>query len=285
MIIDTNSLIDKIGLGVCFVELSLSLIVNSFALRLLIKKKRDRKVSDLLIMHLCICEFLYAVWEMVNYSLLLHLKKSKGTVVHVVGEAILFSSIYQSILCVTLDRVLAVRLNIRYRAMVTKRRCLFLLPVLWMISIAVGLLIGLTSERVLLAMWISWDSIAGFTMISGYSYIFIIVVSQRRRFSGTSSLRNQLRLQVPLCIGGTFFCLWLIPDLIINIDRQLYCVWILVLWFANIIFDPMVYVISSHYFRKRKASSYSVQSRSSATSWMSKRSCNEQTSIPLVERK
>ena len=189
-----------------------------------------------------------------------HFKYTKESLTHVIGQTVLFSSIYLSVLCITIDRVLSVGLSFRYRAYVTKRKFYLLVLVMWIISMCMGAVSFLTTRRHLLIFWICFDIISAITIVAGYSYIIYTVHSQRRRFAPNCPRTRRFRYQVPLCIGVTFFCLWLVPDLILNINSNLYCVWILVLWHANIMFDPLVYVL---YSKKRINKEDSTCSKSS----------------------
>ena len=259
MIIDFKSLDSQIGFGICCLALSVSLIANIIALSLL-RMKRQKKVADLLITQLCSSELLYAIWEVVFYSMHFHFKYTKESLSHVIGQTVLFSSIYLSVLCITIDRVLSVGLSFRYRAYVTKRKFYLLVLVMWIISMCMGAVSFLTTRRHLLIFWICFDIISAITIVAGYSYIIYTVHSQRRRFAPNCPRTRRFRYQVPLCIGVTFFCLWLVPDLILNINSNLYCVWILVLWHANIMFDPLVYVL---YSKKKISKDDSTCSKSS----------------------
>ena len=260
MIIDFKSLDSQIGFGICCLELSVSLIANGIALNLL-RKKRERKVADLLITHLCGSEFLFATWELVFYSFHYQLQYTKESRLNVIGQTVLFSSIYQSVLCITIDRVLSVGLSFRYRAFVAKRKLILLLMVVWIISICMGAISFLTTRQHILIFWICFDIISAITIVSGYSYIIYTVRLQKRQFAANCPQTRLFRYQVPLCIGVTFFYLWLVPDLVLNINSDLYCVWILVLWHANIMFDPLVYALHS----QRKISKDSSESSEGPT--------------------
>ena len=251
---DTSSTKDHVGIGIYFLFLSASTVANGVALYLLFNTKK-KKVADLLLIHMCICESLAAMWQIVHNSLAVRHKTGQtltGTPLNLVGEVVIFSSLYQIMICITIDRYLAVKLNLRYRLIVTKYRFFVTSTIIWTLSSLLGVLYALTSMGVYYVIWNVFDAITVATIIICYSYIIWTVHRQKCIFKINSSCRNQFRYHIPLWIGLTFIFLIFIPNLVLTINNNLYGVWFLVIFSFNYCCDPLIYVLSLYCERKRK---------------------------------
>ena len=104
-------------------EVLLALCCLSYALVLIVGQKK-KKVSDVLVMHLCSCElvtviFVYCIdclyfWNVIDF-------RSDATYIWPIYTA-LYISVYQSVVLIVVDRVLAVYLVLKYKVFVTKKQ-------------------------------------------------------------------------------------------------------------------------------------------------------------------
>ena len=240
-----------VGMGILMFLWIASAIANGLALYLLLKTTK-KKVADLLLIHICFWEGLGALWKIVNASLALHQKQLSRSLIHSIGGVVVYVSVCQTLICITIDRFLAVKLNFRYRSMVTKHRFYALLPAIWAISTSLGVLCALTSRKVMYLSWIVMDTITTATLVMSYSYIIITVHRQNRIFKRNSSVRSQFKYKIPLCICLTYLIFIFIPDMIINIKSDLPILWFSVVFSINYCSDPLIYVVFSQCERRQK---------------------------------
>ena len=134
--------IEKVSDWVAFciysLEVLFALCCLSYAL-VLIARQKKRKVSDILVMHLCGCELVTMIfgyckdclhyWKNVN---------NNDNTIHMLLYTVLYTSVYQSVLLIVLDRVLAVYLVLKYNVFVTKKKLAIIFSITWTISLATG---------------------------------------------------------------------------------------------------------------------------------------------------
>ena len=216
-----------IAKGIIISFYAASAFANGVALYLLLKKK-TKKVANLLLLHFCFCEGLGALWEIVNTSKALHHKTFSRSSVHFVGEAFIYGSVYQTLICITIDRFCAIKFNFRYRSIVTKGRLFLLLPAIWVLSTSLGVICAYTSIEVYYVMWSVLDVFTATTLVISYSYIITTVLRQKRIFKQNSSCRSQFKYEIPLCICLTYLMLIFIPNLVITIKSDLYGICVVV---------------------------------------------------------
>ena len=251
MIIDNSSIDTYIAKGLIIFFYVASAFANGLALYLLLTKK-TKNVADLLLIHFCFCEGLGTIWEIANISVALHHKSFSRSSVHFVGEAVIYGSVYQTLICITLDRFFAIKFNIRYRSIVTKSRFFVLLPPIWVLSTSLGVLSALTSIEVYYTMCSVFEVFTATILVLSYAYIIITVLKQKRIFQQNSSSHSQFKYEVPLCICLTYLILIFIPDLILTIKSDLYVLWFDVGYSINYFCDPLIYVVFSQYEKRQK---------------------------------
>ena len=215
-------------------------------------KMKEKKVSDLLLIHMCFCESLGVTWGIVNVCFTLRQGKLPFTVLDLLGEVVIYASVYQTLICITLDRFLAVKLNFRYRSIVTKYRLCVLIPVIWVVSALLGTLLALTNFKVYFVTWNVLDACTVTTLLVSYTYIIMTVHKQKRIFKLNSSCRSQFKYQIPLCICLTYLAFIFIPNLTLSIKSDLHGLWFMVVYSVNYCCDPLIYVLFSQYEKRRK---------------------------------
>ena len=106
--------------GFCFYssEVLVGLCCLSYAL-VLIARHKKKKVSDILVMHLCGCDLITMIFGYCKDCLYYWNKIDSRSYMSLYTA--LYISAYQSVLLIVLDRVLAVYLELKYKVVVTKR--------------------------------------------------------------------------------------------------------------------------------------------------------------------
>ena len=95
----------------------------------LLFSEKNKKAIDYLLIHLCCVELLTLIWDGTKTIGLFFLEvkpnvKSTLLEIYKVGSVLLVVGQMMSVILLTVDRVLAVKLTIRYIVFVTKRRIL-----------------------------------------------------------------------------------------------------------------------------------------------------------------
>ena len=258
-----------IGLGVWYIIAVGGLIANGYAIFLQIKSK-SKKVSDRLVMHLCFSEMLIMAWHLVTRSLVWFAKIAQASTVRKIGGQLTTSLLFQTVICISLDRLLAASLVFRYKIFVTKRRLMIVLIIIWIFAITSSILCVFMSYNTT-RIWLFWSGLTMVSIIATYSYIFSVLFAARRTFQNDSSQANRrvFNYQVPLAIAIIFILTNFIPCLVILVNEKLFNIWVLVTLYSNGIFDPLVYVYF-HAYKKRHAQSqrersYTVSNTTIAT--------------------
>ena len=289
-----QTLSDWVGFSIFSSEVIISLCFLIYAL-VLIARQRNNTISDILVMHLCACEFVAVIfgycleclyyWSILDYD---------DNTIHILLYTALYVSVYVSIFVIVLDRVLAVHLVFKYKAVVTKKKLVVVFSVLWLFSLATGLLRNFKG----VSPWLFLDNAMLLTIVSSYLYI-IISVYKRRRGMSRSNLHPKsalLKYQIPLFIVCSFVLTLLIPDLVYILKPELYCIWFQVIWSLNYISDPLGYVIFTKFqnsrYRKNQIavdnnqkSDYLSQQNSRNTRVLNNSYNNSSTAITVIELK
>ena len=248
-----------IGIGTWYVIAVGGMVANGSALFLLLKK-REKKVSDKLVMHLCFSELLIIIWHLITRSLVWFAKISQAPTVRKIGGQLTTSLLYESIICISLDRLLAASLVFRYKLIVTKGRLIIVVIFVWIFAVISSVLCVFMSYNTT-RIWLFWSSLTMVSIIVSYSYIFIVLLKARSRVQNHSSQANVFNYQVPLAIAIFFILSNFIPCLVILVDGKLFNIWVLVTLYSNGLFDPLVYV----YFRICKKKRSESQSEDTVT--------------------
>ena len=154
--------------GFCFYssEVLITLCCLSYAL-VLIAKQKKKKVSDILVMHLCVCELVTTIFGYCKECLYYWNKiDNRSDTWYMPFYTALYVSVYQSVLLIVVDRVLAVYLVLKYKAVVTKKKLAIAYSVMWLVSIATGV-----TKYFIARVFLFWDSITTIIIASSYCYI------------------------------------------------------------------------------------------------------------------
>ena len=225
-----------------------ALLLNCRATQV-IHKKREKSVSDVLILHLLITEFLGIICSIVNNIVSFFSIKAIYLIADRIILTTIITAIMQEIIYITLDQVLLVALNLKYRARMTK---LHLIPVfvsIWFIAFLHGVCGGyLLNDREYDTMWLIWDIMTTLTIAVCYMYIIIAVRKRRNQISPsnvTPSYRH-IKYHVPLLVSSSFIIFNVVPSVLIySAIVALSNKWITILYIMGTIFDPLMYVLYS----------------------------------------
>ena len=236
--------IDIIYIG----EVVLIMIMNIWGLYLLQTEKKRRTMNCMLI-HLSLSEMLYTLWvciyNMINWK---GLNQHLATVIILILEV----NLYLSIITLTLDRVLAVKLSLKYKGSVTKGRILVVLGIITIISVSHIICYLFNNPLSMLYTLISWEIFLLVLIVICYTYIFVKVSRGKRclrRASARSCRRQQLNFKVPFSIVLTAFCFLLLPDMFAMAGKK--WLWARVIRNLNPLCDPIIYIFGSNRIRLR----------------------------------
>ena len=159
-----------------------------------------------------------------------------------------------TLIMITLDRVLAVKLLMRYRVVVTRKRtCLLFIPG-WILGIGYAVLYWLASNHGMAISYIVLDSSISIFFIVSYTYIILKIKNVRKKTSETSthhSNAQSVRYHVPLIIVLSYACFYLIPDIIIATGALVLTEWFYVIWDMILIANPLAYMFGTESVRHR----------------------------------
>ena len=235
------------GWVVWYVEVATSSFAQIAALFLLIMKKK-KKTSHLLLVQLFLLELLYIIWKLI-FHFVEHLHWIPSTIERVClfGEMFIGYSLCLVIIWVTTDRILAVKLGLRYTRFATKRKLLALTMFTVLAAIVHCLIAWYAPLKITSTLMVTWDALVVIYLFSAYVYI-IVAVHQRRRDLNHSNSRCQYRrfkYEVPLIIGWSFALLVELPNLLSHVTENYSSSWLYVVWFLNFNIDPITYLFYS----------------------------------------
>ena len=261
---DIESTENHIGIGILYLELVIGLCLNGTALCILFRK-RKRTVGDLLLIHLSCNEMSIAAVEIVDYSLHLYWGTTSAAPKALRAvEFLVWTNQYLCVIYITLDRILAVYLTCRYKAIATKTKLSIAFVLQHLLSWGSGILIFVTLTvdfyvtSIEMVAFMCWDFLTIILTTGGYVYIILITRARRRilRNSSSNIPTANIKYIIPMCIAATFFSFVVIPDIVLNINLELYCIWFRVVWTLNFISDPLIYVVFYKYQGQKQGSKY-----------------------------
>ena len=139
---DINTLGDYIAFCIWLIVALSSMIANGCAIFLL-QKSRTKNIADLLVLQLTVVELIAVAWNVMLRPLQWFAHKRHVGMIRSIGNQFLAPLIYQSITFISLDRLLAAALSIKYRQVVTKRRLTFAALLNWVLAIICAIICGI----------------------------------------------------------------------------------------------------------------------------------------------
>ena len=234
---------------ICWIVVAVAALIFQCIGGYFLFSNRKKKVIDYLLLHLCFVELALLFWDAA--FTIRHKVQGKDPATYLdiykVGSIALVVGQMLSLILITFDRVLAVKLTIKYRAVVTKRRTLILFPCCWALCMIYGIVIHYSSDFSVFKVVLStWEIIVVIIIFFGYGYIILVVQSRNRKFaaSGQRVQRPNIKLAVPTLVVVTFVLLVLVPDLIITLGVQ-HNIWFTCSIHLNILTDSLIYIFGS----------------------------------------
>ena len=212
-------------------------ILHCIGIHFLLKLGKKKKVSHVLLIHLSGTEIAYLLFRggfVIKRMVTLTVDGFKENSVDRAGSASILVGQYLSMFMITGDRFLAVKLALKYKAVVTGEKLFVLFPTCWVISVVSGC-ITWYFPKVLTSLMIGWMATLTGTFVITYIYIF----------TASSSIRKKLNLWVPISIVVSFSCLYLFPAVLVEFGLVKYSPWLFVVFVVNILADSIIYVIGT----------------------------------------
>ena len=197
----------------------------------------------MLVLHLCISEFFVVTWNVILRPLQWFSDVPHVSTIRLVGSEFFSALISQSIICISLDRLLAAGLTLKYKVIVTKQKLTFTVIVLWLLAFICALISAIDSTKSTI-IWLFWSSTTITSIVLSYSYISVVLFkqNQKMRRKTSTSTQHQFNYRIPLCITLSYVLAMFIPDIVVVADKSLFTVWTLVIWYTNFLVDPLIYV-------------------------------------------
>ena len=210
--------------------------------------------KDLLLLHLSGVELALIIWDSffcIRY-LVLAMDLIQPSKLYITGVIILVMEQIKSIILITVDRVLAVKLTIRYRIIVTRKRMNIVFAVSWLLSISHGVMVNYISLQEMKQIRSAWEILVTLMIITGYGYIIVLFQYRKRKLEENHRQigRTNLKLTVPGLILLTYIILCVIPDLLLSFGTK-FTLWILGLRYLNMLTDSLIYTFGSGRIRSR----------------------------------
>ena len=221
-------------LQACFV-----IVLHSCGLFLKIAQK-ERNAQDCILIHLSPCECLSIIWDMIYYKQTILMTEEMSTS-NYVGILVIWVAIFLSIAILTIDRLIAIKLNIKYNSTITNKTVCFALAlscIIALLHIVTYWFFDMMRQHYIFLIWE-----AGLLVIIIVTYIFIAVVAKTSHdnFNGQS---RQLKYHVPVLIVISFVCFVSVPDVFraVGYDHQ---TWFALIYNINFITDALIYIFGS----------------------------------------
>ena len=234
---------------------AVSLTLHSLGLYMIFRLKR-RKISDFLIAHLSLTEVALVIYELIFCVLNIESPEIIGIGTYETGLVILIVAQFLAMLMITFDRVLKVKLTIKYDLVVTKKKLLLACIPCWLICAAHGL-ITWYFPHLFNKMFLGWEIFVVIVLFFSYTYIYIYFRMIRKKTFGNNASEARgaraikLNLKVPTMIIVSFLLFYVTPEILLATKICVYtpvfnCVFIL-----NNISDAVVYILGTPKIRKR----------------------------------
>jgi len=265
----------------------LIIIINSFVLLLVYKRKALRTVTNFILCSLAVSDLFTGLFSLPNYIACNMTWNVKVCLMALPLLQITSVSTVLHLLMVTIDRYLAIIYSLRYHSLVTKRRATIFLAIIWTVSLFMGL--------IQLAWYITDDlnvyerpesikdkeipydilSIIVFfgipliAMIVTYSFIFFEVLRQSRNIKKNSvpgclenrhQTRHEWKAALMFAVMLTVFTVCWLPYFILRLQQDFgnnfielshVAEYILhMLRFLTSFINPCLYIFGKHDFRK-----------------------------------
>lgn len=230
------------------IEAAITLLLGVFGLVLLLTAE-EKKPSDMMLAHLTVCNMLNVTMYMA-----LSIFNSFGEddkLNHILID--LTFAIYiphvLTLVIITIDRILAVHLVLRYRSVVTNGRLKLVLTLVWILGAVYGVLSSLFENLKYVSLCLSAIVVMFFIV----SYLFIIFkVQTAKKNMPTVRHKSRFKYWIPLTIIVTYTLLVVATDIsVIIIKTENIKLWHYIAWSLNALIDTLTYLFGSAQIKSR----------------------------------
>ena len=236
-------------------EGSLAVFLNVCGLYFLLTEKK-KKVSNLILIHMSFTEILFLSLEVPYHTSVLliyseiysrHIWKKCFTLLLLVTK-------FQSMILLTLDRILAVKLGLHYASTVTKKRLFVAYIGVWTVTLAHIPYAIFTRKNTI---YLVWELLVLVFIILSYAYILIKIHLQRVKMAAIDSTGSHsnsnyppVKYHVPLLIVLIFLGFFVVPSLALETGIKK-PIWFYSIWYVYYMFSPIIYTFGQPKFRGR----------------------------------
>ena len=235
--------------------------------------EKNKKVSSLILIHISVVDILLISLEVPYHTWSLHRHKdatSHHKWKHVMNLVLLVSE-FQSVILLTIDRVLAVTLGLTYQTKVTKERTCIAFVLIWVTSCAHIPYYFLTNKNTI---YLVWEVIMLVIIVASYTYIALKIQSNSTNLNRTTP---PIKYHVPLLIVCAFIAFTVFPDFLTRFVHKK-PTWLYTIWFLSFICNPLIYIFGRPNIRSRIRKYYVKVTNSSSSSEAS--APNDQHHVP-----
>ena len=242
------------AVGITLFELFAALLLHSTGLYLLFTA-RNKRIMVWILAHLSFVELTNVIYDSVNnIHLLITDKLFNREKYHLALLMFFLSAQFLTLITITTERVIAVKLTIKYHAVVNKRRLLFVFVLIWIISTAMSLVVVISTKPVFNILLVVWEVLVVIVTICSYNFIALTVRRRRKRLTSSApnvpAPRLRLNLTVPFLIVLTMICFYLIPDMLLALGIE-FSIWFRAIFCLNYVTDALIYIFGLPQFRNR----------------------------------
>ena len=235
---------------VVFFELVLGLLLHGVGISLLLAAQSST-ISSLMFIELSFIEICYMMHEGISNIYLIKqngyigLQDKWGLTIIVFLHSIRF----MTLMAITIDRVLSVKLGLTYGTTVTKFRLAIVVTCIWLLSACLALLMWFCQKRLFSALLLTLESLLAAVYICSYIFI-ILALKQRQKKFPNQSTRRTLNVKVPFLLVLAVICCSWIPELILAAGVE-FSIWFLSLFYLSNIIDALLYIFALPQCRRR----------------------------------
>ena len=229
------------------IETSLCFLLGILGLILLFTSHKQ-KPSDLMLVHLTMCNMTIAAIN-IAYVVTIDKGKFKGSTmwfINSIGVTIYFP-ILITLIIITIDRILAVNLLIRYKIVVTNVRLAKVLVVVWLTSVGIGVSCWFLKSVLFMYVILCLSPVIAIFFIVSYTYIIIKVHKRRKIVSATKQNNHHkcfINVWVPFTIVMTYLIFVVTTDITVICLEEMN-IWHFIVWNFNYILDTLTYILGS----------------------------------------
>ena len=235
-----------------FIEAAITIILGIIGLFLLLMRQ-DKKPSDIMLAHLTICNILN-VGNMVA-MVITTLAGVRSTMwIFSLSGFLLYLPHPLTLVVITIDRILAIKLVLRYRMVVTNKILTVGLVCVWLLAVAYAVPSYFVKMMYSHIMPLCLSAANVIFFIVSYTYIIVKVHFMRKSLSKTGQRNNHSRFNysVPLIIVLTYILFAVTTDItLLFIGVMNVTPWHFIGWTLNSLADTLTYVLSSPQIRSK----------------------------------